>query len=188
MLVLRDNLANRRAIERAYLRAIGRARREVLIANAYFVPGRRFRRALREAAGRGVRVRLLLQGRAEYALPHLATQALYDPLLAAGVEIVEYHRSFLHAKVAVIDDWATVGSSNIDPFSLLLAREANVMVFDAGFAATLRERLLASMAEGGRPVVHDEHARRPWTHRLAGWFATRMLRLGVVVSGHRNRY
>lgn len=188
MLVLRDNLANRRAIERTYLKAIGRARREVLIANAYFFPGRRFRRALREAAGRGVHVRLLLQGRAEYVLPHLATRALYDPLLAAGVEIVEYHRSFLHAKVAVIDDWATVGSSNIDPFSLLLAREANVVVLDAGFAATLRGRLLDSMAEGGRPVVHDEHARRPWTQRLAGWFATLMLRLGVVVSGHRNRY
>ncbi|RPH44418.1 MAG: cardiolipin synthase ClsB [Burkholderiales bacterium] len=188
MLVLRDNIANRRAIERAYLKALGGARREVLIANAYFFPGRRFRRALVEAARRGVRVRLLLQGRAEYVLPHLATQALYDPLLRAGVEIVEYHRSFLHAKVAVIDDWATVGSSNIDPFSLLLAREANVMVIDAGFAATLRDRLLASMAEGGRPVLHDELARRPWTRRLAGWFATQMLRLGVMVSGHRQRY
>jgi cardiolipin synthase len=188
MLVLRDNLANRRAIERAYLKAIGSARREVLIANAYFFPGRRFRRALVEAARRGVRVRLLLQGRAEYVLPHFATQALYDALLHAGVEIVEYHRSFLHAKVAVVDDWATVGSSNIDPFSLLLAREANVVVLDAGFAATLRERVLASMAEGGRPVLHDEHARRPWTQRLWGWFATRMLRLGVAVSGHRNRY
>jgi cardiolipin synthase len=188
MLVLRDNLANRRAIERAYLKALGGARREVLIANAYFFPGRRFRRALAEAARRGVRVRLLLQGRAEYVLPHLATQALYDPLLGAGVEIVEYHRSFLHAKVAVIDDWATVGSSNIDPFSLLLAREANVVVVDAGFAATLREQLLASMAEGGRAVLPEEHARRPWTRRLAGWFATLMLRLGVMASGHRERY
>ena len=188
MLVLRDNLANRRAIERAYLKALGGARREVLIANAYFFPGRRFRRALAEAARRGVRVQLLLQGRAEYVLPHLATQSLYEPLLGAGVEIVEYHRSFMHAKVAVIDDWATVGSSNIDPFSLLLAREANVVVVDAGFAATLRERLLASMAEGGRAVLPEEHARRPWTRRLAGWFATLMLRLGVMVSGHRERY
>jgi cardiolipin synthase len=188
MLVLRDNLANRRAIERAYLKALGGARREALIANAYFFPGRRFRRALILAARRGVRVRLLLQGRAEYVLPHLATQALYDPLLRAGVEIVEYHRSFLHAKVAVIDDWATVGSSNIDPFSLLLAREANVMIDDPEFAATLRARLLASMAEGGRPVLPDDYARRPWTRRFAGWAATLMLRLGVAVSGHRQRY
>jgi cardiolipin synthase len=186
--LLRDNLAHRRTIERAYLKAIGEARREVLVANAYFLPGRRFRRALREAARRGVRVRLLLQGRAEYVLPRLAEQSLYGVLLDAGVEIVEYHRSFLHAKVAVIDDWATVGSSNIDPFSLLLAREANVVVFDAVFAAAVRERVLASMADGGRPVLHDEHARRPWTQRLYGWFATRMLRLGVAVTGHRHRY
>jgi cardiolipin synthase len=187
-LVLRDNLVHRRAIERAYLKAIGGARREVLIATAYFFPGRRFRRALREAARRGVRVRLLLQGRPEYLLPHLAARSMYAGLLEGGVEIVEYHRSFLHAKVAVIDDWATVGSSNIDPFSLLLALEANVMVADAGFAATLRESLLASMAEGGREVLPADTARRSWTQRLYGWFAWRMLRLGVVVSGSRDRY
>jgi cardiolipin synthase len=188
MLVLRDNFVHRRAIERSYLKAIGGARREVLIATAYFFPGRRFRRALREAASRGVRVRLLLQGRAEYVLPHLAAQSMYGGLLQAGVEIVEYHRSFLHAKVAVIDDWATVGSSNIDPFSLLLAREANVVVLDAPFAASLRARLLASMAEGGRPVLTDAHARRSWRQRFLGWVAWRLLRLGVVVSGARNRY
>jgi cardiolipin synthase len=187
-LVLRDNLVHRRAIERAYLKAIGGARREVLIATAYFFPGRRFRRALREAARRGVRVRLLLQGRSEYLLPHLAARSMYAGLLEGGVEIVEYHRSFLHAKVAVIDDWATVGSSNIDPFSLLLALEANVMVADAGFAATLRESLLASMTEGGREVLPADTARRSWTQRLYGWFAWRMLRLGVVISGSRDRY
>lgn len=188
MHVLRDNLVHRRSIERAYLKAIGGARREVLIANAYFLPGRRFRRALREAARRGVRVRLLLQGRAEYLLPRLAEQSLYGVLLQAGVEIVEYHRSFLHAKVAVIDDWATVGSSNIDPFSLLLSREANVVVLDATFAGVLRERLLASMEEGGRPVPRDAQARSTWVQRLRGWLAYRVVRLGIVVSGAGGRY
>ena len=139
-LVLRDNLRFRRAIEREYLRAIGQARREVLIANSYFVPGRRFRRALLAAVARGVRVRLLLQGRVEYRLPHYAAQAMYDELLKGGVQIIEYRRSFLHAKVAVFDDRATVGSSNIDPFSLLLAREANLFVNDQAFAAELRSR------------------------------------------------
>jgi cardiolipin synthase A/B len=188
LLVLRDNLGFRRSIERAYLKAIGNARREVLIANAYFFPGRKFRRALKAAASRGVRVRLLLQGRIEYALPHYAAQALYDELLEAGIEIVEYHRSFLHAKVAVIDDWATVGSSNIDPFSLLLSREANLMVFDAGFAQELRQRLLESIDEGGRPLAITQHSQRPWTRRLLNWFAYRVLRLGVTVSGARRSY
>ena len=133
-------------------------------------------------------VRLLLQGRIEYTLPHLATQALYPPLLAAGIEIVEYHRSFLHAKVAVIDDWATVGSSNIDPFSLLLAREANVVVFDAGFAVELRGQLRVAMAEGGKPVEREQLARRSLWQRFKGWVAYRVLRVGVIVSGHGSSY
>lgn len=187
-LLLRDNLVHRRSIERAYLKAIGSAKREVLIANAYFFPGRRFRRALIEARRRGVPVRLLLQGRIEYTLPHLATQAMYPPLLAAGIEIVEYHRSFLHAKVAVVDDWATVGSSNIDPFSLLLAREANVVVFDAGFAAELRGQLLAAMADGGKPVEREQLQRRSVWQRFKGWVAYRVLRFGVIVSGHGSSY
>ena len=159
-----------------------------MLANAYFFPGSRFRRALVLAARRGVRVRLLLQGKVEYRLQYFASQALYDELLREGVEIIEYRKSFLHAKVAVVDDWVTVGSSNIDPFSLLLAREANVVVLDAAFAADLRGRLLASMTEGGRPVLRDEHARRSWRQRFFGWIAWRMLRLGVVVSGSRQRY
>jgi cardiolipin synthase A/B len=135
-----------------------------------------------------VRVRLLLQGRIEYMLPHFAAQALYDELLEAGIEIVEYHRSFLHAKVAVIDDWSTVGSSNIDPFSLLLSREANVMVFDAGFARELRQRLLESIDDGGRALAIAQHSQRPWSHRIFNWIAYRVLRLGISVSGSRRTY
>jgi cardiolipin synthase len=187
-LLLRDNLVHRRSIERAYLKAIGGAKHEVLIANAYFFPGRRFRRAMVEARRRGVPVRLLLQGRIEYTLPHLATQSLYPPLLDAGIEIIEYHRSFLHAKVAVVDDWATVGSSNIDPFSLLLAREANVVVFDAGFAAELRGQLLIAMADGGKPIEREQLERRSLWQRFKGWVAYRVLRIGVIVSGHGSSY
>ena len=146
-LLLRDSLRHRHDIENAYLAAIDDARSEIIIANAYFLPGRAFRMALIQAAQRGVRVLLLLQGRVEYRLQHYATHALYDQLLAAGIEIYEYQPSYLHAKVAVIDGlWSTVGSSNIDPFSLLLAREANLVIQDAGFADELRASLLAAIA------------------------------------------
>jgi len=187
-LVLRDNLRFRRAIEREYLRAIGRARRDVLIANAYFFPGRRFRRALIAAARRGVRVRLLLQGRVEYRLPHYGAQALYDELLREGVEIVEYTRSFLHAKVAVIDDRATVGSSNIDPFSLLLAREANVFVNDADFAGQLRARIERAIEDGGRALPLTHHRRRPLLVRLFNSVAFVLLRIAVAIGGAGARY
>ncbi|HVL59715.1 MAG TPA: cardiolipin synthase ClsB [Burkholderiaceae bacterium] len=188
MLVLRDNLRWRKRIESAYLLAIRQAQREIVIANAYFLPGVRFRRALIRAARRGVKVRLLLQGRIEYALPHYATQALYDELLREGIEIVEYHQSFMHAKVAVIDDWATVGSSNIDPYSLLLAREANVFVLDAGFAALLRSRLLAAMTRGGRRIELKQLQRRGWAVRLLHWSAIALVRLGTALTGARGRY
>ena len=147
--VIRDNLRHRRDIENAYLAALERAHTEVIIANAYFLPGRRFRRALADATARGVSVTILLQGRIEYLLLHYATQALYPALLAKGIRIFEYRRSFLHAKVAVIDQaWATVGSSNIDPFSLLLAREGNVIVRDARFCDDLTRRLARTMGNG----------------------------------------
>jgi cardiolipin synthase len=134
VLVLRDNILHRHDIEQAYLDAIATAQQEILIANSYFVPGWRFRKALIDAANRGVKVTLLLQGRIEYWVM-LATQAFYGQLLKHGINIYEYRKSFMHSKVAVIDGvWATVGSSNIDPFSLLLAREANVVVHDVDFA------------------------------------------------------
>ena len=166
----RDNVSHRRDIEREYLAAILAAKEEILIANAYFFPGRRFRRALMRARRRGVRVRLLLQGRQEYLLQHYATRALYGILLDAGVELYEYRPSFLHAKVAVIDGlWATVGSSNIDPFSLLLAREANVFVRDAQFASELRESLNEAI-ETSASVVHRERwSTRPLLDRVLTW-------------------
>lgn len=188
MFVVRDNLRFRRTIERLYLRALGRARKDILIANAYFFPGRRFRAALLAARQRGVRVRLLLQGKVEYPLQHYASQAMYDELLRAGIEIVEYRPSFLHAKVAVIDDWCTVGSSNIDPFSLLLAREANVMVVAAPFAARLREQLEQAIAQGGQPIALKHHEARPCPVRWMHGFAYGLLRVGMALTGLGGRY
>lgn len=181
--VIRDNLRHRRAIEDAYLEAICAARREVLIASAYFLPGVRFRRVLRAAAARGVTVTILLQGKVEYALLHYATQALYRQLLADGIRIFEYQAGFLHAKVAVIDDnWATVGSSNIDPFSLLLAREANVVVRDAGFAVTLHNSLTRAMANDAGEVTHAAMKRTSLPARTLRWLAYGLMRLVLGIT------
>lgn len=183
--VLRDNLRHRSDIEEAYLDAIEAARDEIILANAYFLPGRRFRHALIDAAARGVRVTILLQGRVEYLLLHYATQALYRNLIEGGVRIVEYRKSFLHAKVAVIDKhWATVGSSNIDPFSLLLAREANVVVRDTRFASALHQSLARAMTEGGAEVGVTDLKKRPWLKRTASWLAYALVRLAVGVAGY----
>lgn len=186
--VIRDNIGHRRDIEEAYLEAIDNARSEIVLANAYFLPGRHFRQALIRAAARGVRVVLLLQGRVEYLLLHYATRALYGVFLDAGIELFEYHRSFMHAKVAVVDgNWATVGSSNIDPFSLLLSREANVVVSDAGFAANLRTSLERSMKEGSRVVTYASWKRQPMHLRFLSWLCYGGVRLLMGVAGYGRR-
>lgn len=185
-LLLRDNLRHRHDIERAYLQAIAEAQSEVIIACAYFLPGHEFRHALLQAAQRGVRVVLLLQGKVEYRLQHYATHALYEQWLAANIEIHEYQASYLHAKVAVVDgQWATVGSSNIDPFSLLLAREANLVVRDAAFAGTLRASLMAAISNDATRIGEDYGSARNFLNRLISRLSYSLVRLLVGVLASR---
>jgi cardiolipin synthase len=187
-LAIRDNLRHRRDIESAYLRAIGRARREILIANAYFFPGRRFRQALLAAAARGVRVTLLVQGQADHPLLQWATRALYGPFLAAGIRVFEYQRSHLHAKVAVVDGrWSTVGSSNIDPFSLLLAREANLLVLDRGFGGQLRARLERAIQDGAQAIL-PQPGGAGLPRRLLSWLAYGAVRLLIGLAGYGRQH
>ena len=185
-LVLRDNVHNRTRIERSYRQAIGKASDEIIIANAYFFPGRKLRKGLIHAAQRGVRVRLLLQGRYEYFLQYHAARPVYGALLAAGVEIHEYTRSFHHAKVAVIDaHWDTVGSSNLDPLSLLLAREANVVLDDAVLAGDLRQRLEQAITEGSVRVDAAAYAHRAWRQRFLDRVAMALTRILIFLNGTR---
>jgi cardiolipin synthase len=183
--VIRDNLRHRRDIEHAYLQAIGVAKQEILIANSYFFPGIRFRHALMEAVERGVRVTLLLQGRVEYVLLHFASRALYGQLLVAGIVIQEYRRSMLHAKVAVIDDkWATVGSSNIDPYSLLMAREANVIVRDVEFAGQLKRELEQMIEFGAERVGSLDWAGRSRLYKAVIWISYGIVRVAMGILGY----
>ena len=187
--VLRDNLRRRRAIERSYIDAIRHARTRVDLVSPYFYPGRAFRRVLRQAARRGVQVRLLFQGKVDYRIAALAARALYDELLADGVRIFEYTPAFLHAKVALVDDaWATVGSSNIDPLSLLLNLEANVVVRDAGFTRALAREFDQAVA-ASREIDTAHHTyptglRGVLRRRWVAWCA----RVYLKVAGATGRY
>jgi cardiolipin synthase len=188
--VVRDNLRYRRAIEEAYMAAIENAQHEVVIANAYFFPGWRFRHALAEAAERGVKVTVLLQGvGGDHPLQVYATRALYPFFLERGVRLFEYHRGHLHAKVAVVDGrWATVGSSNIDVFSLLLAREANVVVEDEGFADQLRGSLEAAMRDGAAEQLRADWRRLPVLRRAVNWLAYQMVRIAIGIAGFGGKH
>ncbi|HBZ04899.1 MULTISPECIES: cardiolipin synthase ClsB [Massilia] len=178
--VVRDNLRNRRTIQRAYLQAIGQARKCVLLANPYFAPGRKFREALAQAAKRGVEVTLLI-GVGEFKLQDAVARSFYPKLLAAGIQVVEYRKTQLHAKIAVVDDdWSTVGSSNCDGLSLFLNQEANVVVRDAGFARAVRQHILRGVADGV-PIHPEEFAGIGWVRRACYGTAYFLYKLGMRI-------
>lgn len=183
--LIRNNFRHRRDIEYAYLQAIRNARCEIILASAYFLPGLNFRRALAAAARRGVRVVLLLQGKGDHPLLNHASQALYGNFLDAGIEIYEYHQSILHAKVAVIDShWATVGSSNLDPFSLLLALEANIIIEDGEFAKKLKKSLEEAIALGAKRISDKRWKTQPITKRMASWLSYSFVRFLTGIAGY----
>ncbi|MNX41920.1 putative cardiolipin synthase YbhO [compost metagenome] len=178
-LVVRDNISHQSDIERYYRAGVRSARQDVLIANAYFFPGYHLLRDLANAARRGVRVRLLLQGEPDVLVARLAATMLYDYLIDAGVEIYEYCKRPLHGKVACVDDdWSTIGSSNLDPLSLALNLEANVVARDASLNATLRRSLDQLIEQDCRPVELPKDSKR----RL------RRLWIGVVVFHFLRRF
>lgn len=164
--IVRDNLRNRRTIQRAYLRALGTAKHSILLANPYFAPGRKLREALAKAAERGVDVQLLI-GVGEFKLQDAVAHSFYPKLMAAGVKVFEYRKTQLHAKIAVVDnDWATVGSSNCDGLSLFVNQEANVVVKDAHFAATVRAHIQRGI-EDGAAIGVEELEQMGWARRTS---------------------
>lgn len=169
--VIRDNHQHRDDIERHYRLALRTAKSEIIIANAYFFPGYRLLRSLQQAARRGVKVHLILQGRPDVAFAAFAARMTYHRLIEAGVCIYEYCERPIHAKVAVMDkEWATVGSSNLDPLSLSLNLEANVIIRDEVFNRELRDNLQTLMATSCVKVkLEDTSAQRwlPWMSYLA---------------------
>ncbi len=163
-IVGRDNSRHRTEIEKAYLAGIRNARHKITIANAYFFPGYRLMRALRKAARRGVEVRLVLQGNPDIPFALKAARCLYQKLTTCKIKVYEYTERPLHAKVATIDDtWSTIGSSNLDPWSLSFNLEANIFVEDAAFNQALTAEI-DQLIEQSRLIEQD------WVQRKSGWF------------------
>ena len=156
----------RQDIKRSLYIRVRHAKRCAWIATAYFVPSRKVRRALRQAARRGVDVRLLLPGPyTDHPAIRHAGRRFYTAMLRAGVRIFEYQPRFLHAKTVLCDDWVSIGSSNLDRWNLRWNLEANQEVDDAGFAASAR----STFEEDFRHSVecrYEEWRRRPWHARL----------------------
>lgn len=180
-LVIRDNLRNRNTIQKSYLKALGNAKKSAILANPYFAPGRKIRHALMRAAQRGVDVSLLL-GVGEFEWQDAVTQSYYPKLLAHGVKIYEYRKTRLHAKVAVIDqEWATVGSSNFDGFSLFLNHEANIIVRDRGFSGELYQHLHEGLSEAIQ-IDQKKLQNQSWLSRIKHRIAYHFYRIIMLVA------
>jgi cardiolipin synthase len=172
--VVRDNLRNRQAIQRALLQALGRARSSALLVTPYFAPGRKLRKAMIHAAQRGVEVVLLI-GVGQFVMQDAVAQSFYPRLVRAGVTIVEYRHTQLHGKLAVIDgEWATVGSSNFDGLSLFVNHEANIVVRDSAFAKSLQQMIREAVVEGvvitAADVAQLSLPRRVWNRFAYGLY------------------
>jgi len=196
VLVERDNARHRTDIEACYLQALRAARQRIVVANAYFFPGYRLLRELRNAARRGVQVTLILQGQPDMRWVRALSRLLYNYLLRDGVHIHEYCQRPLHGKVALVDDeWSTVGSSNLDPLSLSFNLEANLLIRDRAFNQHLHEHLTSLASEQCKAVTLERMIRGYWWRaplisigfhltryfpRIAGWFPAHRQRLHSV--------
>src|SRR5690606_38109114 len=196
LFVTRDNIEHRNDIEEQYLHALRSAQSRVVIANAYFFPGYRILREIRNAARRGVHVRLILQGQPDMPIAKLGARMLYNYLLRDGVQIYEYCRRPLHGKVALVDrEWSTVGSSNLDPLSLSLNLEANVIIRDPSCNRELCDRL-GNLIDDHCKQIHLERILKGWFWRaplvfvifhflrhfpsLVGWFPAHRPKLALL--------
>lgn len=183
-LIYRDNVQHRDDIEEAYIHALSKAQTRVVIANAYFFPGYRLLREIRNAARRGVHVQLIMQGQPDVLLAKLAARMLYDYLLKDGVVIHEYCQRPLHGKVALVDDeWSTVGSSNLDPLSLSLNLEANVLIRDRAFNQQLYQSL-ETLANTHCQTIPENRTPRLWLWRLTvGFLVFHVMRHFPALTG-----
>lgn len=199
VLVERDNGRHRNDIEAYYLEGFRLARQRIVVANAYFFPGYRLMRELRNAARRGVEVRLILQGQPDMRWVRALSRLLYNYLLRDGVKIHEYCQRPLHGKVALVDDqWATVGSSNLDPLSLSFNLEANLLIRDRAFNQRLYQHLDELAHQHCKAVTLERMVRGYWWRapliflcfhvirrfpKIAGWFPAHRQELQSLTPG-----
>jgi len=163
LLAIRDNEAHSTDIEEQYIHGIRSATYRLILANAYFFPGYRILKELRSAARRGVQVTLIMQGKPDMNWVQMFTNLLYNYLLREGITIWEYHPRPLHGKVALADrEWSTVGSSNLDPLSMSLNLEANLIIRDLAFNQQLYEHLMDLIKTQCRQVSPRVAARGYW--------------------------
>jgi cardiolipin synthase len=154
-----------------YVAAVTYAEHSIHLTNAYFIPDDQILKSFTDAAGRGVDVKIILPGSTDSTLALYAARYNYSALLESGVKIYERRNALLHAKTAVIDGvWSTVGSTNLDYWSLLNNDEVNAVVLSREFAAEMEKSFAKDLAES-HEIKWEEWKERPVFSKTREWFA-----------------
>lgn len=157
----------KRFLYHAIIEAIRSAKKYIYLTTPYFVPDGRLQRVLKLAHKRGIDVQIIVPKLSNMPFVERAAHSHFEPLLESGVKIFEYDKNtFLHAKTAVIDDeWATVGSFNLDSMSFLYNYEANIVSTDNVFVEALKSHFLEDLKHS-KQVTLEEWIRRPLLSKL----------------------
>jgi len=177
-----DWLKQKNEICNSYINALQKADKEVIILGSYYLPGRRLSNALKSAAKRGIKVRIILSGVSDLPIVMRATHYLYSSLLKQGIELFEWKKSVLHGKLATIDKgWATIGSFNLNHLSSYGSIEMNVEINSAEFSKNLSVHLINVLQQCDNITLESLRTSNGVFTKLINWLAYRLIRIVLII-------
>jgi cardiolipin synthase A/B len=181
-IAVNDWVNQKTEISNGYLHAIANAKQEIIIVGGYFIPGRKLRRALKEASERGVKVKVILAGISDVILVARATRFFYSFLLRNHIELHEWRHSVLHGKAAVIDnEWSTIGSFNLNHLSTYASIEMNVEIESQEFAKNFSNHLYEIMSRSMAISRIKYERKNKWLNKLLNWISFRLIRVFSLI-------
>ncbi len=177
-----DWLKRKNEISNSYLKSIGNAKKEVVIIGSYFLPGRKLKNTLKKAALKGVKIKLILSGVSDVPMLRRATCYLYSKLLHYNIELYEWDKSVLHAKAAVVDDqWATIGSFNLNQLSSYGSLEMNVEINSTAFTTNFKSHLNGVIAQCEEITFDTLKTKNGIVSKLINWLSYYLVRTGLII-------
>jgi len=178
-----DWLKQKNEICNSYINALQKANKEVIIVGSYFLPGRRLSNALKKAAKRGVKIKIILSGVSDLPIVMRATNYLYSSLLKQGIELFEWNKSVLHGKLAVADSkWATIGSFNLNHLSSYASIEMNAEINSAKFSKNLSVHLINVLNQCNNITLETHITRNGVFTKFINWLAYRLIRIALIIA------
>ncbi len=186
---LNDWIKNKNEIHTSYIRQLLKAKKSITIVASYFLPGNRFRKLLAGAAARGVVVKIILTGKSDVSSVRLAEIYLYAFYLRNKIQLYEWSNSVMHGKAMIVDEeWATVGSFNINFLSRYISIELNTDILDTKFATQFATHL-EEITNSGCTLIEQNTLKHKsqWYNQLRMWLAYYFFLLLMDVTINRRR-